>query len=92
MKEFCKKISAFLKAVFGWGIMLCLFAGGFSFFGYLLALTLGGDGGAVICDFLYKQVLPAVIRCSTALVLLGLLAMYLDGENALTVGKTKEKS
>jgi len=91
MKAFCKKISCILKMIFGWGIMLCLFAGGFSFFGYLLALVLGGDGAAVICDFLYKLVLPVVIRCSTALVLLGLLAMYLDGENALTVGKTKEK-
>ena len=87
MKAFCKKISCILKMIFGWGIMLCLFAGGVSFFGYLLALVLGGDVAAAICDFLYKGALPIVIRCTTVLVLLGLVAMYLGGENALTVGK-----
>ncbi len=91
MKAFCKKISGFLKIVFGWGIMLCLFAGGVSFFGYLLALVLGGHAAAVICDFLYQGVLPVVIRCATVLVLLGLTAMYLGGENALTAGKRKGK-
>ena len=48
MKETCKKISAKLRIVFGWGILLCLFAGGLTFFGYLAALIVGGEAAALI--------------------------------------------
>ena len=89
MKEFFKKLSAKLKIVFGYGIILCLFVGGLTFFGYVVALIIGGQTGAAICEFLYKTVLDTVIRCSTSLVLLGLVVMYLSGETALTTGKKK---
>ena len=49
MKEFCKKISAVLKTIFGYGIMISLFAGGLTFFGYVAALIIGGDAAAAIC-------------------------------------------
>ena len=88
MKEMIKKLSSLLKKVFGYGITLCLFAGGLTFFGYASALILGGDTAALICTVLYKQILPVIIRTSTVLVLLGLVIMYLDGEVALTAGKS----
>ena len=88
MKEMIKKLSSLLKKVFGYGITLCLFAGGLTFFGYAAALILGGDMAALICTVLYKQILPVIIRTSTVLVLLGLVIMYLDGEVALTAGKS----
>lgn len=87
MREICKKISAVLKTIFGYGIMICLFAGGLTFFGYLAALIIGGETAAEICAFLYKTILPYIIKTSTGMVLLGLLAMYLNGETALTSGK-----
>ena len=89
MKEICKKISNVLKTVFGYGIMLCLFAGGLTFFGYLAALFIGGETATAICVFIYKTIIPYIIRCSTILVLLGLVAMYLAGEMALTSDKKK---
>jgi len=89
MKEFCKKLSAVLKTVFGYGIMICLFAGGLTFFGYLAALIIGGETAAAICVFLYKTVLPLIVKTSTIMVLLGLVAMYLNGEMALTSDKKK---
>ena len=89
MKEFCKKLSDILKTIFGYGIMICLFAGGLTFFGYLAALIIGGDIAAVICRFIYKMFLPIIIYASSILVLLGLVAMYLNGEVALTSKKTK---
>lgn len=89
MKAIAKKISEILRVVFGYGIFICLFAGGLTFFGYLVALILGGDVAATICDVLYKTVLPIIIKSSTILVLLGLLVMYLNGEVALTSGKKK---
>ena len=89
MKEICKKISQVLRTVFGYGIMLCLFAGGLTFFGYLAALIIGGETAAAICVFIYKTIIPIIIKCSTILVLLGLLVMYLNGELALTSDKKK---
>ena len=90
MKEKCKKISEICKTVFGYSIMITLFVGGFTFFGYLAALVIGGDTAAVICDVIYNKILPVVIYISTATVLFGLVAMYLAGEVALVSSKKKE--
>ena len=87
MKEFCMKLSNVLKTIFGYGIMICLFAGGLTFFGYLLALIIGGDMAAAICTVIYKQIIPVIIYVSVIMVLLGLVAMYLSGEVALTPEK-----
>lgn len=84
MKEKMKKVSAVLKKIFGYGILICLFGGGFTFFGYAAALIIGGETATAICVFLYKQILPVIVYSSTVLVLLGLVAMYLNGEMALT--------
>lgn len=89
MKEFCKKISRVMKTIFGYGILICLFAGGLTFFGYLAALCIGGETAAAICVFLYKTLIPIIIKASTILVLFGLLAMYFAGEMALTSNKKK---
>ena len=89
MKAICKKISGVLRVIFGYGIMLCLFSGGLTFFGYLAALVIGGDTAAAICEFIYKTFIPIVIKSSTILVLLGLVTMYLNGEMALTSDKKK---
>ena len=91
MKETCKKISSVLKTIFGYGIMICLFAGGLTFFGYLAALMIGGQAATAICVFIYKTVIPYIIKGSTIMILLGLVAMYLNGEMALTAGKKKSK-
>ena len=90
MNGFCKKLSAILSTIFGYGIMITLFVGGLTFFGYVVALILGGDTAAAICKFIYKDLFPWVIRASTVLVLLGLVAMYLKGEKALTTEKNKK--
>ena len=58
MKEKMKKVSAVLKKIFGYGILICLFGGGFTFFGYAAALIIGGETATAICVFLYKQILP----------------------------------
>ena len=91
MKEFCKKLSNILKTIFGYGIMISLFAGGLTFFGYLVALIIGGDVAAVICTVIYKKIIPVIIYFSVIMVLLGLVTMYLNGEKALTPEKKETK-
>ena len=91
MKEIAKKISSVLRTIFGYGIMLCLFAGGLTFFGYLAAMIIGGETATDICTFIYKEVIPIIIYASTVFVLIGLAVMYLNGETALTSRKKKKQ-
>lgn len=83
MKENMKKISQKCKLIFGYGIMLSLFAGGLTFFGYLAALIIGGETATMICQVIYKQIMPVIVRATSLLVLFGLVSMYLAGEKAL---------
>ncbi len=91
MKKFCKKLSDIIKTIFGYGIMACLFAGGLTFFGFVVALIIGGDTGAAISIFIQKSIFPVIIYTSVIMVLLGLVAMYLAGEKALTPEKKHAK-
>ncbi len=90
MKEMRKKIADKCKVIFGYGILIALFAGGLTFFGYLAALIIGGDTAAMICTVIYKKFIPVIIYGSTVMVLFGLLTMYLAGEMALTAGNKKK--
>ena len=59
MKNTVKKIAEKMKLVFGYSIMITLFVGGITFFGYLAALVIGGDTAARICDVIYiGHILP----------------------------------
>lgn len=84
MRKTLKRISDVGKLVFGYGIMMTLFVGGLTFFGYLVALLVGGETAGALCAFIYKQVVSRMIYATTCLVLLGLATMYLAGEKALT--------
>ena len=89
MKAFFKKVSDIFKIIFGYSIMITLFVGGVTFFGYLAAIIVGGDVAAQICDFIYNKIIPVMIYINTSTVLFGLVAMYLAGEMALTSDKKK---
>lgn len=92
MKEKLKKFSDICKMIFGYGIMIVLFGGGLTFFGYMIALIVGGDTAANICSFMYNDFMPIMIKASTILILFGLFSMYLVGETALTPDKKKSQS
>lgn len=87
MRENLKKLSDVFKLIFGYGIMIVLFAGGLTFFGYVAALIIGGDTAAAICDWIFNHFINVIILASTVLILFGLLTMYLAGEKALTPGR-----
>ena len=87
MKETLKKVSDVFKLIFGYGIIIVLFAGGLTFFGYVAALIIGGETATNICTWIYKTFIPIIIKASTILILFGLVTMYMAGEKALTPGK-----
>lgn len=88
-KEFCGKISDAIRVVFGYGITFSLFAGGLTFIGFLAALIIGGPTATAICVFIKAKIIPVIIYVSTISVVLGIIAMYLKGEVALTSNKKK---
>ncbi len=92
MKEKMKKISAVMKSIFGYGMLISLAVSLFIFLGFVVALIIGGDVAVKICDFLYKGVVPVLIYATSILVLFGLLAMYFGGEAALSGAKGKKKT
>jgi len=71
--------------------MISVFAGGLTFFGYVVALIIGGEVATAICTVIYKNIIPIIIYLSVSMVLLGLVAMYLAGEKALTPDKKKSQ-
>ena len=83
MNKKLKRITDIFKLIFGYGIMIVLFVGGLTFFGYVAALIVGGDSATAICTWIYKSLIPPLIYTSTILILFGLLTMYLAGEKAL---------
>ena len=91
MKQTLKKIADVCKLIFGYGIMIVLFAGDMTFFGYLAALIIGGETATAMCNWIYKSMIPIVIKASTILILFGLLTMYLAGEKALVPGRKNVK-
>ena len=92
MKEALKKIASVCKQIFGYGIMIALFMGTFVFTGYVIALIVGGDTAALICDFIKNKIAPVMFYTASIMVLFGIITMYLSGETALTVGKKKKKA
>ena len=90
MKKILKVISRILDYVYGWGIFICLFVGGLTFFGYVAAFIIGGETAAVICDFIYKTVFKILIYSGNVIVLVGLLNMYIKNQKSLTVSGDKK--
>ena len=60
MKENLKKVSAVMKKIFGYGILLSLTVGFLVLLGYIVALIVGGESAALICDFIKNKVLSVL--------------------------------
>lgn len=95
MMNFLNKIRLALlkvcKTIFGWSVMVTLFVGGLTVLSYVVALIVGGDTAAKICEVTYKEVWPIIIMTANITILVGLLAMYLSGEKALSPSDKKKK-
>ena len=89
-----KKAASLMEKIFGWGILLTLLAGGLAFLGYLAALAAGGGengAGMRIALFIQKEYFPVVIVCAAISAAIGLLSLYLNGWEGLSLkGKQDE--
>lgn len=85
-----KKISQALYHVFGWGVYISVFAGAACFFGFVIALILGGETGALIAVTIKKVVFPWIIKLTSVAVGVGLIGMYFGKEEALSITSDKK--
>ena len=90
MKKILGKVTHIIEVVFGYAIMIFLFGGGITFFGYLVAFIFGGEIATTICQFIYNGIYPYLVYFTSITVILGLLKMYLCGETALSAKKNKK--
>ena len=80
-----KKISNVLLTVFSIGVLLTLFAGGLSLFGYGIAMCIGGETATKISLFIFEKYFPWLIRICAVSVGFGLIGMYFSKIKALTL-------
>lgn len=95
MKKFLdllrQKVLPVIKTIFGWSVMITLLGGGLTMLCYVVALIVGGDLAAKICEVTYKEVWPIIIKIANITIVLGLIAMYINGEKALSPSEKKKK-
>ena len=92
MTVWLHKLIVALTKVYSYGILLCLFAGGLTFFGFLAAFIIGGDTATAICVFIQKKIFAVLIYGGNIVVCLGLLTMYLKKQKSLTVNDENRQS
>lgn len=95
IKEFLdpirKDFLAVCRILFGYSVAFTLLFGGLTVLGYVVALIVGGDAAAKICEVTYKGIWPVLIKMTNITIVIGLLAMYLNGDKALSPAEKKKK-
>ena len=88
-----KRIYDVLNRIYGILMTVSFFAGGLPLIGFVVALIVGGETGANISTFLYKQYYPWVIILGSVAIVVGLIAMYVGKLEGLSIKKVSaEKS
>ena len=87
-----KKIYKILNKIYGIMMTISFFAGILPLIPFLIAIIIGGDIGANISIFLYKQFYPWVIIIGSISILVGLAAMYVGKMEGLSVKKVTTES
>ena len=82
-----KRIYTILNKIYGIMMTISFFAGILPLVPFIIAIIIGGDVGANISNFLYKQFYPWVIVIGSLAVLVGLVAMYVGKMEGLSVKK-----
>ena len=87
-----KKIYKILNKIYGIMMTISFFAGILPLIPFLIAIIIGGDIGANISIFLYKQFYPWVIIIGSISILVGLSSMYVGKMEGLSVKKVTTES
>ena len=86
-----QKVLTVLRFLFGASVAVTLLGGGLTMLSYVIALIVGGDLAAQICEFTYGKIWPVIIMIANITIVLGLIAMYINGDKALSPSEKKKK-
>ena len=87
-----EKIYNALNKIYGVAILVSLFAGFIPVFPFIIAMIIGGNIGANISVFLYKQYYPWVAVLASVAVLIGIAAMYIGKHITFKLPKKAKKA
>ena len=76
-----------------YGILMCtsFFAGFLPVIPFIVAICIGGETGAAISNFLYKEYYPWVIVLGSVAIVVGLFGLYVAKINELSLKSFKGK-
>ena len=87
-----KKIYTVIHKIYGILMTVSFFAGILPLIPFVVALCIGGDTGNAISVFLYEQYYKWVILGASVAVLIGLVGLYVSGEEGLSVKSVGKKN
>ena len=82
-----QKIYSVLNRIYGILMTISFFAGILPLIPFIVAIIIGGETGANISNFLYRDFYPWVILLGSVSILVGLAAMYVGKLEGLSVKK-----
>ena len=80
-----------MNKIYGISILVSLFAGFLPVIPFILAIIIGGETGANISVFLYKQYYPWVAVLASLAVIIGIVALYIGGKITFKFPKKAKK-
>ncbi|MBE6663241.1 MAG: hypothetical protein E7602_01920 [Ruminococcaceae bacterium] len=86
-----EKIYNVMNKIYGISILVSLFAGFLPVIPFILAIIIGGETGANISVFLYKQYYPWVAVLASLAVIIGIVALYIGGKITFKFPKKAKK-
>ena len=86
-----EKIYEILKKAFGVTMTVAFFGGVLPLIPFIVAIIIGGTTGEEIANFLYKDFYPWVIALASISVIIGLIAMYVGKQEAMSTKSFAKK-
>ena len=86
-----EKIYKILNRLYAITMTVAFFGGVLPLIPFLLAIAIGGSAGEAISQFLYKQYYPWIIALASIAVIIGLIAMYVGKQEALSAKSFRKK-
>lgn len=86
-----EKVYKILSRIYGIMMSISFFAGFLPLIPFVFAVIVGGELGESISLFLYKQYYPWVITIGSLALVVGLIAMYVIKQNALSIKESKKR-
>ena len=85
-----EKIYKVLNRIYGVTMFVAFFGGVLPLIPFVIALIVGGTTGEAISTFLYNSYYPWVIALASIAVVIGLIAMYVGKQSALSTKNFKK--